>query len=91
MLLAERRPDLIITCGYLHILTPTTTDTYVIKIQHAVTLPTWVDLITFTLPGTARGSERITVAGTVNQYTRCIATRTGAGQTLKLACEFARH
>ena len=72
------------------ILTPTTTDTYVIKIQHAATLPTYADLITFTLPGTARGSERIAVAGTVNQYTRCQATRTGSGQTLKLACEFAR-
>jgi hypothetical protein len=77
--------------GYLHILTPTTTDTYVIKIQHAVTLPTYADLITFTLNGTARGSERIAVAGTVNRYLRCQATRTGTGQTLTLACEFARY
>lgn len=77
--------------GYLHILTPTSTDTYVIKIQHSTNDSTWVDLITFTLNGTARNSERIPVAGTVNRYTRAIATRTGVGQTLKLASSFARY
>ena len=77
--------------GYVQILTPTTTDTYVIKIQHATTLPTYSDLITFTLNGTARGAERIAVAGTINRYVRCQATRTGSGQTLKLACAFARY
>lgn len=66
--------------GTLHIWTPTSTDTYVVKIQHSTSLGSgYADLITFTLDGTARNSERVAVAsGTVNPYRRIIATRTGS-------------
>jgi hypothetical protein len=65
--------------GTLHIWTPTIDDTYVVKIQHSTSLGSgYVDLVTFTLDGSAKGSERITVAsGTVNKYRRVVATRTG--------------
>lgn len=66
--------------GALHIWDATGTDTYVVKIQHSTTLGSgYADLITFTLNGTALGSERVVVAsGTVNRYRRVVATRTGA-------------
>lgn len=78
--------------GTLHIWTPTSTDTYVIKIQHSTTLGSgYADLVTFTLDGTARNSERIAVAsGTINRYRRILATRTGsAGDTLGFSVHFA--
>lgn len=67
--------------GTLQVWTPTTTDTYVVKIQHATTSGgAFADLVTFTLNGTARGVERVNVAsGVINRYRRVLATRTGAG------------
>ena len=66
--------------GVLHIWQACATDTYLVKIQHSTTLGSgYTDLITFTLNGSAIGSEAVTVAsGTVNRYRRVIATRTGA-------------
>lgn len=66
--------------GVLHVWTPTSTDTYVVKIQHSTTLGSgYADLITFTLNGTARNSEKVTAAsGTINRYRRVLATRTGS-------------
>ena len=78
--------------GTLHIWTPTSTDTYVIKIQHSTSLGSgYADLITFTLNGTARNSERVAVAsGTVNRYRRIVATRTGsAGDSLGFSVHFS--
>lgn len=78
--------------GTLHVWTPTTTDTYVVKIQHSTALASgYADLITFTLTGAARNSERITVAsGTVNRYRRIVATRTGsAGDAFGFSVHFA--
>ncbi len=78
--------------GYLEVLTPTSTDTYVVKLQDAPDNSTWADLITFTLNGTVRGSERIAVTGTVDRYVRAVATRTGsAGDSFKLAVVLARN
>lgn len=76
--------------GTLHIWTATSTDTYVIRIQHSADNSTWATLLTFTLDGTALGSERITVAsGTVNKYRRVVATRTGsAGDSLGFTVHF---
>ena len=67
--------------GTLHVWTPTTTDTYVVKIQHSTASGTgYADLITFVADGTSRTAERIVVAsGTVNKYRRVVATRTGSG------------
>lgn len=79
--------------GALHVWDATGTDTYVVKIQHSTALGSgYADLITFTLNGTALGSERITVAsGTVNRYRRVLATRTGAaGDTFGFSVHFWR-
>lgn len=66
--------------GTLQVWTPTTTDTYVVKIQHATTSGgAYSDLITFTANGTTRLAERVNVAsGVINRYRRILATRTGA-------------
>jgi hypothetical protein len=80
--------------GILHVWTPTATDTYVVKIQHSTVLGSgYVDLITFTLDGTARNSERVAVAsGTVNRYRRILATRTGgAGDIFGFSVHFAHQ
>jgi hypothetical protein len=68
-------------CGaVLHIWTKTLTDTYVVKVQHSTTLGSgYADLLTFSANGTALVAERQTaVSGTINQYRRIVATRTGA-------------
>lgn len=68
-------------CGAsIHIWTPTSTDTYVVKVQHSTLLGSgYADLITFSANGTSRTAERQVVAsGTVNRYRRIIATRTGS-------------
>ena len=86
--------DLTEACsGVLHIWDATATDTYVVKIQHCDTLAgVYTDLITFTLNGTAIGSERITVAsGTVHKYRRVLATRTGAGDTFGFTVSFTHQ
>ena len=62
----------------LHVWTPTSTDTYVVKVQHSTDNSTWADLAAFTLNGKTITSERLTGTGTVNQYRRVLATRTGA-------------
>lgn len=66
--------------GVLHVWTPTLTDTYVVKIQHATTSGgAYADLVTFTLNGLTRAAERVVVAsGTINKYRRVSFTRTGA-------------
>jgi hypothetical protein len=77
--------------GVLHVWTPTTADSYVVKIQHCDTIGgSYVDLVTFTLNGQARGSEKVVVAsGTVNEYRKVVATRTGtAGNTLGFTVSF---
>lgn len=66
--------------GTLHIWNSCAADTYVVKIQHCTTIDgVYADLITFTANGSAITSERQTVAsGTINQYVRVLATRTGS-------------
>jgi hypothetical protein len=79
-------------CGAsLHIWSKTTTDTYVIKVQHSTALGSgYADLITFSANGTALTAERQVVAsGTINRYRRILATRTGAaGDTLGFTVAF---
>jgi hypothetical protein len=66
--------------GVLHVWTPCAADTYVVKIQHATSVGgAYSDLVTFTLNGSARASEKVAVAsGTINKYRRVLATRTGS-------------
>lgn len=87
------------TCGAtLHIWgTALAADTYVIKVQDSADSTngsdgTWADLVTFTLNGSALGSERVIVAsGTVDKYRKVVATRTGsAGNTLSFTVAFWR-
>lgn len=78
--------------AYLQVLTPTTADSYQVKVQHSTNDSTFVDLTTFTANGQARTSERKEFAGTINRYTRGIATRAGsAGNPFKLSLVLARH
>lgn len=75
----------------LHIYTACADDTYEIKVEHSDTLGSGYDTLgTFTLDGSAIGSERITVASdTINKYRRVTATRTGsAGNTLGFSVHF---
>lgn len=77
--------------GFLHVWSLCASDTYVIKIQHCATIAgVYADLVTFTLNGSALGSEHILVAsGAIQQYRRVLATRTGAaGDTLGLSVLF---
>jgi hypothetical protein len=76
--------------GVLHVWDICAADTYVVKIQHSANDSTWADLVTFTLNGSALGSERVAVAsGTINKYRRVLATRTGAaGQTFGYSVHF---
>lgn len=66
--------------GFLHIWTACAADTYAVKFQHCATSGgVYADLLTFTLNGSAIGSEHVLVAsGTVQPYWKVVATRTGA-------------
>lgn len=76
--------------GYLHILGLSSGDSIVVKIQHSSDNNTYADLITFTLDGSAIGGERITVAGTVDQYLKATYDVTGASISFPLAVAFSR-
>ena len=66
--------------GIVHVWTPTSADTYAVKIEHSTNDSTWADLATFTISGNGQSivSARVTGTGTVNRYRRITATRTGA-------------
>lgn len=75
----------------LQVITATSTDTYVVKCQDSPNDSTWADLCTFSADGTSITAERQTFSGSVDQYERAIATRTGsAGDSFKLAVTMAR-
>lgn len=52
---------------------------WIVKVQHSADNSTWADLITFTALTTGPKAERLTVAGTVNRYTRVVGALTGSG------------
>lgn len=62
--------------AHLHILATSSGD-YEFVIQHSTNGSDWSTLNTFTLNGSAIGSERLSGTGTVNRYRRIVATRTG--------------
>jgi len=80
--------------AFLHILTAAGSDTYTIKVQGSATGAfggEQSDLATFTLDASALDSERVAIAGSIPQYTRWTATRTGsAGDTVKIAVNLVR-
>lgn len=67
-----------------------TTPTLDVKIQHSADDSVWADLITFT-QATAATSERKTVTGTVNRYTREVHTLGGTSPSFTYAVAFARR
>jgi len=80
--------------AFLHVLQEVASDTYTIIVQGATDsgFTTGVTtLATFTLDGSALGSECITISGSIPQYVRYQATRTGsAGNDLTLAVTVVR-
>lgn len=72
----------------LHV-TATASGNFANKVQDSANDADWADLITFSADGSAVTSENGTVSGTVDQYTRFQATRTGGTETV--ACTFVRN
>ncbi|MBU2249810.1 MAG: hypothetical protein KKD77_23890 [Gammaproteobacteria bacterium] len=79
--------------GTIHIWAACATDTYVVKIQDSADDASYNDLVTFTLDGSAVGSERVAVAsGSVDKYVRVVAARTGAaGDSFGFSVHFWRE
>jgi hypothetical protein len=78
----------------LHIWTACAADTYVVKVQHSNTLGSgYSDLIQFSANGSAVLAEHQDVAsGTIHQYRRVLATRTGsAGNPFGFTVTFAHR
>ena len=63
--------------------------TWAFKIQHSPDNAAWADLMTFTINGSAIASEQKVVTGTIDRYTRFVATRTSGSVTP--VCTFARN
>lgn len=63
--------------------------TWVFTLEHSTNDSTWTTLATFTANGSSVTAEHKTVSGTVNRYTRFLATRTSG--TCTVACAFARN
>lgn len=81
--------------AYVHLLQAAATDRYSISVEGATnsTFTTGVvTLATFTLNAAALGSERVTIVGSIPQYTRWKATRTSgaANNTVKIAVSLIR-
>jgi hypothetical protein len=77
----------------LHVMTVTGTGgpTLVAKVQHAIASGgPWVDLITFASATTAGNSQRVAVAGTVNQFVRAQYTITGTTPSFAFHLAFSR-
>jgi hypothetical protein len=80
--------------AFLHLLTAAASDTYVITVQGSTTgafAGEETTLATFTFNAGALGSERIAISGTIPQYTRWRAVRTGsASNTVRIAVNLVR-
>lgn len=80
--------------GFLHILQAAGTDTYSIVIEGSATGAFGGEettLATFTANASELASERASISGTIPQYTRWKATRTGsAGDTVEIAVSLVR-
>lgn len=63
--------------------------TWAFTVEHSTNDSTWATLATFTATGNSITAEHKTVSGTVNRYTRLLATRTSG--TCTVACAFARN
>lgn len=66
-----------------------TTPTLAVTIQHSTNNSTWTTIATFTT-ATAATSETVTVAGTVNRYTRAVFTVAGTTPSFTAQVSLAR-
>jgi hypothetical protein len=79
--------------GFLHVLQAAASDTYSIIIEGSTTgafAGEQTTIATFALNASALGSERKAIVGTIPRYTRFKATRTGVGNTVKIAVNLVR-
>jgi hypothetical protein len=80
--------------AFLHVLQAAASDTYTIIIEGSTTGAFGGEettLATFSLNGSALGSERAAISGTLPRYTRWKATRSGsAGDTVEIAVSLVR-
>ena len=80
--------------AFLHVLQAAASDTYTLTVEGATNLAFTtgvVTLATFTLNASQVGSESVSIPGTIPQYTRFKAVRTGsAGNTVKLSMSLIR-
>ncbi len=81
--------------AFLHVLQAAASDTYTIVVEGSTTGAfggEQTTVATFTLNASALGSEYQAISGTVPQYLRWKATRTGAaGNVVRLAVSFVRY
>lgn len=81
--------------AFLHLLQAAASDTYSIVVEGSTTgafAGEQTTLATFSLNASALGSEYKSIAGTIPQYTRWKATRSGAaGNTVRLAISLVRY
>ncbi|HSW64402.1 MAG TPA: hypothetical protein VLH56_14005 [Dissulfurispiraceae bacterium] len=78
--------------GYLQVMAASgTTPNLVARVQHSVDNSVWVDLITFAAVTAANVAQRLTVAGTVNRWTRTTWAITGTTPSFTLFAAFGRN
>lgn len=76
--------------GFLHLTGVSASDTLAVIIQDSADNSSWSTLLSFTLNGSAIGSERVTVSGTVDRYVRVSYTISGTGPSFDFAVTFHR-
>ena len=74
----------------LHVTVASAADSLTVKVQHSPDNSVWADLITFTA-ATTTTAERLSVAGTVDRYTRATRTISGTDPSFTYAVAFARR
>ncbi len=73
----------------LHVTSVSASDTLLVTIEDSANNSTWATIGTFTL-ASAVTAQRITIAGTVRRYTRCVWDVTGTGVSIPFAVALAR-
>jgi hypothetical protein len=75
----------------IHTVANTWTGNTTVKVQHSVDNSVWVDLITQVVPASTATGYVLTVAGTVNRYTRAIVTTAAGTGSVNVLAAFARN
>lgn len=76
----------------LHVTANTWSGATTVKVQHSADNSTWADLIAFSsVSASTLSGQRATVTGTVNRYTRAIATTAAGSGSITYTVAFARR